>query len=87
LTSTRTELFTNRVNWLNIGWYIAALQCGTCSYDRYRICLLLHIALIEYMNGGSKSLVLLYLVYNAADTRRHLPDSLDVQPLVHTLAV
>jgi hypothetical protein len=57
----------NRVNWLNIGQYLAAAQSGSGAYSNWRIRPTLYTALIEYMNGGSKSLVLLYHVYNAAD--------------------
>jgi hypothetical protein len=57
----------NRVNWLNIGQYLAAAQAGTGAYSNWRIRPTLYTALIEYMDGGSKSLVLLYHVYNAAD--------------------
>lgn len=57
----------NRLNWLNIGQYLAAAQANTGAYSNWRIRPTLYTALIEYMNGGSKSLVLLYHVYNAAD--------------------
>ena len=57
----------NRLNWRNIGQYLAAAQAGTGAYSHWRIRPTLYTALIEYMNGGSKSLVLLYHVYNAAD--------------------
>jgi hypothetical protein len=51
----------NRVNWLNIGQYLAGY------YSNWRIRPTIYTALIEYMDGGNKSLVLLYHVYNAAD--------------------
>jgi hypothetical protein len=51
----------NRVNWLNIGQYL------TGYYTNWRIRPTMYTALIEYMDGGNKSLVLLYHVYNAAD--------------------
>jgi hypothetical protein len=57
----------NRLNWLNIGQYLAAAQSGSGAYSHWRIRPTLYTALIEYMDGGSKSLVLLYHVYNAAD--------------------
>lgn len=58
----------NRVNWGNIGNYISAAANGPHAYyDRWRIRPTLYTALIEYMDNGSKSLVLLYHVYNAAD--------------------
>jgi hypothetical protein len=60
---------TNRVNWRNVDKYVAASAAHntTSSYSRWRIRPTLYTALIEYMEGGSKSLVLLYHVYNAAD--------------------
>lgn len=57
----------NRLNWLNIGQYIAASQYGSGAYSNWRIRPTLYTSLIEYIEGGSKSLVLLYHVYNAAD--------------------
>ena len=57
----------NRVNWRNIGQYISAAQSGSGAYSNWRIRPTLYTSLIEYMNGGSKSLVLLYHVYNPAD--------------------
>jgi hypothetical protein len=62
------DFSTNRVNWLNIGQYLAAAQAGTGAYSNWRIRPTLYTALIEYADeGGGKSLVLLYHVYNAAD--------------------
>lgn len=60
---------TNRVNWLNVDQYVAASAAHntTSSYSRWRIRPTLYTALMEYMEGSSKSLVLLYHVYNAAD--------------------
>jgi hypothetical protein len=57
----------NRLNWLNIGQYLAAAQAGTGAYSNWRIRPTMYTSIIEYMNGGSKSVVLLYHVYNAAD--------------------
>ncbi|HYI12768.1 MAG TPA: hypothetical protein VEK57_27205 [Thermoanaerobaculia bacterium] len=57
----------NRLNWLNIDQYLAAAQSGSGAYSNWRIRPTLYTAVIEYMDGGSKSLVLLYHVYNAAD--------------------
>lgn len=57
----------NRVNWLNINQYVAASAYGPSGYDHWRIRPTLYTALIEYMEGSSKSLVLLYHVYHAAD--------------------
>lgn len=61
------DFSNNRVNWLNIHQYVNASANGPSAYDRWRIRPTLYTALIEYMEGGSKSLVLLYHVYNAAD--------------------
>jgi hypothetical protein len=55
------DFSTNRVNWRNINQYVAG------GYSHWRIRPTLYTSLVEYMNGGSKSLVLLYHVYNAAD--------------------
>jgi hypothetical protein len=57
----------NRLNWINIGQYLAAAQSGSGAYSNWRIRPTLYTALIEYMEGGSKSVALLYHVYNAAD--------------------
>lgn len=61
------DFSTNRVNWRNVNQYVAASASGPSWYDRWRIRPTLYTALIEYMEGGSKSLVLFYHVYNAAD--------------------
>jgi hypothetical protein len=61
------DFSNNRVNWINIGQYLAAAQSGTGSYSNWRIRPTMYTSLIEYMEGSSKSLVLLYHVYNAAD--------------------
>jgi hypothetical protein len=52
---------------LNVPNYVNASAYGPSYYDRWRIRPTLYTALIEYMEGGSKSLVLLYHVYNATD--------------------
>lgn len=57
----------NRVNWRNIGQYIAAAQSGSGAYSNWRIRPTFYTSIIEYMNGGAKSVVLLYHVYNPAD--------------------
>jgi hypothetical protein len=57
----------NRVDWLSINQYVSASALGPSYYDRWRIRPTLYTALIEYMEGGSKSLAMLYHVYNAAD--------------------
>ncbi len=61
------DFSNNRVNWLNIHQYVNASANGPSAYDRWRIRPTLYTSLIEYMEGGSKSLVLLYHVYNAVD--------------------
>lgn len=61
------DFSNNRVNWLNIRHYVNASAYGPSAYDRWRIRPTLYTALLEYMEGSSKSLVLLYHVYNAAD--------------------
>jgi hypothetical protein len=61
------DFSNNRVNWLNIPNYVNASAYGPSAYDCWRIRPTLYTALIEYMEGGSKSLVLLYHVYNATD--------------------
>lgn len=61
------DLSNNRLNWRNVNQYVAAAQAATGAYNHWRIRPTLYTSLIEYMNGGSKSLVLLYHVYNAAD--------------------
>ncbi|HEX6292336.1 MAG TPA: hypothetical protein VFZ66_24325 [Herpetosiphonaceae bacterium] len=61
------DFSNNRVNWRTINQYVAASGSGSGSYSHWRIRPTLYTSLIEYMNGGSKSLVLLYHVYNAAD--------------------
>ena len=58
---------TNRVNWLNIPQYVNASATGPSAYDRWRIRPTLYTALVEYMEGGSKSVMLLYHIYNATD--------------------
>lgn len=57
----------NRVNWRNVNSYVAASASQTGAYSNWRIRPTFYTSLIEYMDGDSKSLVLLYHVYNAAD--------------------
>lgn len=58
----------NRVDWLTVNRYVDAAAAGaTGTYDRWRIRPTLYSALIEHADGGGKSLVLLFHVYNAAD--------------------
>lgn len=60
---------TNRYHWLESEHYVAAsaAQATTSPYATWRIRPTLYTSLIEYMSGTTKSLVLLYHVYNAAD--------------------
>jgi hypothetical protein len=60
---------TNRVNWLKVEHYVAASAAHDAAspYSTWRIRPTLYTALLEYMEGSSKSLVLLYHVYNASD--------------------
>jgi hypothetical protein len=57
----------NRMNWLNVNQYANAAASGSTAYSQWRIRPTLYSALIEYMEGGSKSVVLLFHVYNAQD--------------------
>jgi hypothetical protein len=52
----------NRVNWRDVSSYAMA-----GAHSEWRIRPTLYTALIEYSAGGTKNLVLLYHVYNAAD--------------------
>ncbi|GAA3462041.1 hypothetical protein ACFFSW_14545 [Saccharothrix longispora] len=52
---------TNRANWRDVPAHVAGGHPG------WRIRPTLYTALLEFTEGGSKSLVLLYHVYNAAD--------------------
>ena len=60
---------TNRVDWLKVKYYVAAsaARATTSPYAKWRIRPTLYTSLIEYTSGTTKSLVLLYHVYNAAD--------------------
>ncbi|WP_293373490.1 hypothetical protein [Nevskia sp.] len=57
----------NRTNWLQINQYVDASRIGPSSYDRWRIRPTLYTALIEYMEGSTKNLVMLFHVYHGAD--------------------
>jgi hypothetical protein len=61
------DFSNNRVNWLNVPNYVNASAYGPSYYDRWRIRPTLYTSLVEYMEGSSKSIVLLYHVYNATD--------------------
>ncbi len=60
---------TNRYRWVESEHYVAAAaaQATTSPYAAWRIRPTLYTSLIEYASGTTKSLVLLYHVYNAAD--------------------
>lgn len=58
---------TNRVNWLKVNQYVAAAANQSGLYRHWRIRPTLYSSLIEYTENGSKSLVLIYHIYNAAD--------------------
>lgn len=58
----------NKRNWKNIGRYIDAASAGPNSYyQSWRIRPTLYTALLEYNQGSSKNLVLIYHVYHASD--------------------
>jgi hypothetical protein len=61
------DFSNNRVNWLNVPNYVNASANGPSAYDRWRIRPTLYTAIIEYMDNGTKSLVLFYHVFNATD--------------------
>lgn len=61
------DFSNNRLNWQNVPQYVAASANGPSTYSNWRIRPTLYTALIEYMDGGSKSLVMLYHVFNATD--------------------
>jgi hypothetical protein len=56
------DFSNNRVNWRDVGSYAMA-----GAHGEWRIRPTLYTALIEYSADGTKNLVLLYHVYNAAD--------------------
>ena len=58
---------TNRYNWLQTPQYIAAGGNPASPYANWRIRPTVYTALIEYMEGGSKSVSLLYHIYYASD--------------------
>src|SRR5262245_4693366 len=60
---------TNRYHWLDSELYVAASAANatTSPYAAWRIRPTLYTSLVEYMTGTTKSLVLIYHLYNAAD--------------------
>lgn len=60
----------NRYTWPNLlTQYIAASAAGSGTYQNWRIRPTLYSSLVEYMDGGSKGLVLLYHVYHPVDKK------------------
>ncbi|MCE9673215.1 hypothetical protein LY474_35950 [Myxococcus stipitatus] len=57
----------NKMNWKQVPQYIDAARAGTGAYSGWRIRPTLYTALIEYMDGASKNLKLIYHVYHALD--------------------
>jgi hypothetical protein len=57
----------NKLNWKNINLYIDASRNGPSAYDRWRIRPTLYTSLIEFMDGGTKNLVLIYHIYHGLD--------------------
>ena len=62
------DFSTNRQNWLNVPQYVNASAVGPSTYDRWRIRPTIYTALIEYMNGSSKSL---WQPQNAQKTKKN----------------
>ncbi len=60
----------NRYTWANVlTQYIAAASAGSGTYSNWRIRPTLYSSLVEYMDGGSKGVVLLYHVYHPVDKK------------------
>ena len=60
----------NRYTWANLlSQYVAGSSSGSTAYQHWRIRPTLYSSVIEYMEGGSKSLVLLYHVYHPVDKK------------------
>lgn len=60
----------NRYTWANLlSQYIAASTAGSGAYQNWRIRPTLYASAIEYMDGGSKGLVLLFHVYHPVDKK------------------
>ncbi|SFL22670.1 SprB repeat-containing protein [Lysobacter sp. cf310] len=60
----------NRYTWPNLlSQYIAASAAGTGAYSNWRIRPTLYSSVMEYMDGNSKALVLLYHVYHPVDKK------------------
>lgn len=60
----------NRYSWPNLlPQYIAASAAGSGAYQNWRIRPTLYAAAIEFMDGNSKGLVLLYHIYHPVDKK------------------
>lgn len=60
----------NRYTWANLlSQYVAGSSSGSTAYQHWRIRPTLYSSAIEYMDGGSKVLVLLYHVYHPVDKK------------------
>lgn len=60
----------NRYSWPNLlPQYLAASTAGSGAYQNWRIRPTLYASAIEFMNGNSKALVLLYHVYHPVDKK------------------
>jgi hypothetical protein len=60
----------NRYTWANLlSQYVAGSSTGSTAYQHWRIRPTLYSSVIEHMEGGSKSLVLLYHVYHPVDKK------------------
>ena len=60
----------NRYSWPNLlSQYVAGSSSGSTTYQHWRIRPTLYSSVIEHMEGGSKTLVLLYHVYHPVDKK------------------
>ena len=60
----------NRYSWPNLlSQYVAGSSSGSATYQHWRIRPTLYSSVIEHMEGGSKTLVLLYHVYHPVDKK------------------
>lgn len=60
----------NRYTWPNLlSQYVAASAAGTGAYSNWRIRPTLYASVVEFMEGNSKTLLLLYHVYHPVDKK------------------
>lgn len=60
----------NRYTWANLlSQYVAGSSTGSTAYQHWRVRPTLYSSVIEYMEGGNKSLALLYHVYHPVDKK------------------